>query len=167
MSFTLEEKMGIVLSALSKAERDTSGFAMVDGDWLQKKTDLTPDDINDSVSILVDYGYATWMQYSGTAPFDFGEVEITPIGRLEIEKTINKSQNLKGEPQSVSAPLTPIGSPYGFQDEDWEFVAGRKSQNDRLFVVLGYQFKTDKYDSKKLSKNIENDFKIAVETYNS
>lgn len=166
MAGSLEDNMGIILSSLYEEPRDSRGFAQTDGNALQKMTDLAPDEINDAVSLLVEYDYAKWLQHSGTAPFDFGHVEITPVGRLEIERAKKEDNTEDIKPHSVSKPLTPIGSPYGFQDEDWEFVSYRKAEKNKLYVVLGYQFKSDKYDSEKLMANIKKNFELAVESYN-
>jgi hypothetical protein len=61
----------------------------------------------------------------------------------------------------------PVGSPYGFTDVDWDTVIDRKSRQDVLYVVLGYQFKSDYYDSAQLLKNVRDLFQRAVDYYNA
>src|SRR5688500_3486262 len=47
---------------------------------------LNPQDLNDAVSILVDNGYAEWVQWLGTHPYAFGTVSSTPRGKFEHER---------------------------------------------------------------------------------
>jgi hypothetical protein len=60
----------------------------------------------------------------------------------------------------------PVGSPYRFTDIDWNTVTDRQSHQDVLYVVLGYQFKSDFYDSAQLLKNVEAMFQRALDYYN-
>jgi hypothetical protein len=74
------------------------------------------------------------------------------------------------EPKNVIAPpisasMVPIGSPYGFLDHDWEIVAERRGDADRLNVVLGYQFSSTFYNSNELVRNVEAMFEKAVRDY--
>ncbi len=68
---------------------------------------------------------------------------------------------------SIIRPPVPVGSPFGFIDEDWEAVAGRKSDSKQLFTVLGHQFKSDYFGSDALRNNIESMLRRAVERYNT
>ncbi|MDQ3522820.1 MAG: nucleotide-binding protein [Gemmatimonadota bacterium] len=142
------------------------------GPDVQAATGLTPKQINDAVTILVENGYATWHRFLGTAPFDFGIVHITSRGRHEyevarreadVEQTASIRDTKIG---AISPPRTPVGSPYGFQDEDWEIVTARRSATDKLYVVLGYQFESTHYDSEALKVNVRATFEAAVEEYN-
>ena len=67
----------------------------------------------------------------------------------------------------IHEPMTPVGSPYGFTDEDWENVLEKKSLGNRLSVVFGYQFESALYDVARLRENIEKSFILAVDDYNS
>ena len=104
---TVEENAAIVLEALYKEFPKTEGQFEIDGQRVQGLTGLSPQEINDAVSILIDSGYAEWLQYLGTAPFDFGHVWITPRGKLEYERS---STDMKA---MIYEPMTPVGSPYG------------------------------------------------------
>ena len=64
-------------------------------------------------------------------------------------------------------PPAPIGSPYGFSDEDWEHIAQLKSKTAELRVVLGYQFNSTHYDSNALRLNVGAMFEEAVAAYNA
>lgn len=67
----------------------------------------------------------------------------------------------------VSRPPAPVGSPFGFTDEDWETVAGRKNDGQRLYTVLGHQFESVQFDTKELRFNIEAMLQRAVALYNA
>lgn len=166
-----------ILRALANAPRDVIGQAHVDGKSLAEVSGLTPAEINDAVSLLVRSGYAEWRQWMGTAPFIFGTVEITPIGRYENERAssvfgsppaLDKNETSSVAPnQAITLPPTPIGSPYGFTDHDWEYIAERKDRSDQLIVVLGYQFTSPHYDSASLKANLKEMFDRALSSYHA
>ena len=60
----------------------------------------------------------------------------------------------------------PLGSPYGFNNSDWNYVSKRSSLNHTLVVTIGYQFKSSFYDSKNLIKNIKSMFRKSIKKYN-
>ncbi|HOV98662.1 MAG TPA: hypothetical protein PK595_03705 [Bacteroidota bacterium] len=66
-----------------------------------------------------------------------------------------------------SVPILPIGSPFGFTDIDWEYVQRKKKQPNILFVVMGFQFKSEHYNTKLLKTNVEYCFQKAIDSYNS
>jgi hypothetical protein len=159
-----------LLQALASEPRDS----YTSGADLTKTTSLDPGRINDAMSILVDSGLAEWLQVMGTAPYRFGEATITTRGRYELQRATEAAQISKGAGsiESVAAvaapaihPPSPVGSPYGFKDEDWEIVAERKARQDQLRVVLGYQFSSNHYDSDELRKNVEKAFAAALAEY--
>jgi hypothetical protein len=148
----------------------------LDGPTLAGATGISPNDVNDAVALLRNSGFVEWRQYLGTAPYDFGEAWITPAGRYEAERTssalgdpieMNTQPRHESPAAQISLPPTPIGSPYGFQDADWEFIADQKSRTNQLNVVLGYQFSSKHYDAQPFGKNIESMFLTAVTRYNS
>jgi hypothetical protein len=146
--------------------------AQLHGSDVQAATGLPPEQVNDAVTILVENGYATWHRFLGTAPFNFGVVQITSRGRHEYELARNEAEVkqtlLMGDAKigAIFPPRTPVGSPYGFQDEDWEVVTGRRGATDKLYVVLGYQFESTHYDAETLKTNVRSTFETAVEEYN-
>lgn len=179
MSKPLQEIATDVLMFLSKA-RDiaTDSRGELDGSTLAEITHLSPNDLNDAISLLQSSGYVEWRQYIGTGPYEFGHVWITPVGRYEAERVssiLAEPINLRVEAQAssstpqtgISLPPTPIGSPYGFNDEDWEYIAQQKNRSDQLTVVMGYQFKSEYYDSTLLLKNVRCMLQTAVNKYNS
>ena len=86
MAKTVEENAAIVLEALYNEAPKVSDQFAINGEKVQELTGLTPQEINDSVSILIDAAYVEWLQALGTLPFDFSCVWITPRGKLEYER---------------------------------------------------------------------------------
>lgn len=167
MAETIKENAGVILSALYE-ESKASNSNDIEGTRVQELTHLDPAQINDAVAILRDNGYVEWQQFLGTAPFDFGYVEITPRGKAEYERAVEESRKKSDlSPPTIAQATTPVGSPYGFQDSDWELVSERKSEKGKLTVVVGYQFKSQKYVSDELIENLQMHFEKAVEEYNS
>lgn len=167
-----------VLLLLAKMRSTTNARGEVDGPTLAEITRLSPGDLNDAISLLQRSGFVEWRQYLGTSPFEFGRVWITPVGRYEAERVssiIPEPLDLKAESPlkpsdsqpKIALPPTPIGSPYGFNDEDWEFIAQQKDHANQLTVVMGYQFASAHYDSALLRKNVLTMFNKAVDCYNA
>lgn len=165
MAKSIQENAAIILESLAKFPRDSFGRSEVDGNQLAARTNLIPMEINDAVTLLVSSGYAEWIQTLGTAPYNFHSVSITPLGRYEYERLQDQTKKETVIAEVIRPPV-PIGSPYGFHDEDWEIVSLRKADQNKLFVVLGYQFNSAYFDSDKLRNNIERMFKRAVDEYN-
>lgn len=175
---SLQDTATNLLMLLDKARSTRPEHPEMEGATLHEITGLPPHEINDAIALLERSGYAEWRRYIGTAPYTFGHVWITPIGRYEAERasgvlaeplplSSNQAPAQGASPRQVSLPPTPIGSPYGFQDQDWEVIAVRKAQSDRLTVVMGYQFKSAHYDAVLLQANVQSSFKRAVEEYNA
>ena len=166
MAATIKENAGILLATLYEESKKPGQQEGIDGSRIQELTKLEPDQINDAVAILLDNGYVEWQQYLGTAPFEFGSVEITPRGKAEYERAIEQSKNTHSV-SAINPAATPVGSPYGFQDSDWELVAERKAERSKLFVVAGYQFTSSYYIAEKLTINLRSHFEKAVKNYNA
>ncbi|VVB54937.1 Uncharacterised protein [uncultured archaeon] len=164
MANSIQKNVRTILSVLYNEPTDHLGHATVNGKRLQELTQLTPPEINHAVTVLEDMGYVDWMRFLGTAPFTFGFVEINPRGRYEFER-MKKEETVQATstPQMI-LPRSPVGSPYGFRDEDWEIVSERKREQ-RLYVVFGFKFESTYYDTEKLKLNVENMFKVALEEY--
>lgn len=163
---------------LAKSRSMTNARGAMDGPTLAEVTGLSVNDINDAVSLLHASNYVEWVQFLDTVDYDFAEVWITSRGRYEVERVSSaldapldleiKQARQTTQPLSVIAlPPTPVGSPYGFSDGDWEYIAQQKSQSGRLTVVMGYQFDSKHYDSPLLRENIKVTFQSAVNRYNA
>ena len=170
MPVSIADNAAKLLNVLYDGEQDQQWS----GQELMGASQLPPAEINNAVSILEDYGHIEKMRFLGTAPFTFGYVEITPRGRYEVEHR----RTAATEPQAVidvsgvpsvrlSAPLTPVGSPFGFTDHDWEIVAARRGDANHLNVVLGCQFVSQHYDTSLLASNLRASFDAAVAKYNA
>lgn len=174
MATQIDADATVLLRILEQAPRD----AFVAGPQLLEQTGLDAGRINDAMAILVEAGLAEWVQTFGTAPFDFSDAMITPRGRYEHQRTAALTKTAASQtgaaesptdspaPVAVRAPV-PVGSPYGFTDEDWEIVAERKSRQDQLRVVLGLQFVSSNYDTDRLKRHIKEWFEKAVAEYNA
>ena len=178
MPKTLQELATNVLKLLAKIRSTGDSRREIDGPALAGITGLSPNDLNDAVSLLQRSGYVEWRQYLGTGPYEFGHVWVTPVGRYEAERVssilaepldivADSSQKPSSQLSGISLPPTPIGSPYGFNDEDWEFIAEQKDRASQLTVVMGYQFKSSHYDSELLRNNVRAMFQVAVDRYNA
>lgn len=144
----------------------SEGGIEVSGSKLQELTGLNPSEINGAVALLELAGYVESLRYLETAPFDFGHVILTSRGRYKYERlTETNTLSRTTEAEIVRSP-TPVGSPYGFNAEDWEIVAEVKGKSDQLQVVFGYQFESYHYNTKTLKQNVEKMFQKAVEAYN-
>lgn len=168
MAATVKENASIILECLYNEANNQTREDGVTGEELQKLTKLNSAQINDAVTILVQSDYAEWSQYAGSHPYEFTFVGITARGKLEYERALENARTKPEAPANqITEPVTPVGSPYGFQDTDWKLVIERRSQRDVLRVVFGYQFKSDCYDTDSLIKNIKAQFEEAVNDYNS
>lgn len=167
MENIIEENIWIILSVLYNNPKSITG---INGEKLQELTNLSPSEINDAVSILERDNYVEALKFMGTAPFRFGTVKITSAGKFEYEQVIRiteEMKNIKSKTPRVNHKIVPVGSPYGFQDEDWEKLSSRKSQTDILNVVFGYQFKSSNYNIEQLKRNLQNNFCEAINNYNN
>jgi len=155
-----------ILKTLAEQPRLEGGNAEVSGHNLANITGLTPNEINDAITVLIEAGLVDWLQTLGTGPYDFNVVWITSRGRYELERMVAQPDAETTDEVQVIRPPSPIGSPFGFTDYDWEIVADRKSRTDSLYVVLGFQFKSEYYDSEQLTANVRDMLERAVEEYN-
>lgn len=163
---SIEENAFRILRFLAERPRNDTTPYEVDGTILAEATGLTADEINDAVAFLVDSGLAEWVRVMGTAPYDFGGVRITPRGRYESQRSLQPVPLAVPQVAATVRPPTPVGSPYGFTDQDWEVVAERHAATDVLHVVFGYKFESEHYDPGRLKTNVEQMFRVAVHDYN-
>ena len=165
MAKSIQENAATILSTLATQTPDSSGRIEIPGPTLQELTKLTPAEINGAVTILEESDYVELLRYSGTAPFVFGEVILLPRGKYEYERITEKKVVPQTTEAEIFRPPAPVGSPYGFNDEDWEAVAEVKGKPGQLHVVFGFQFKSTHYDTEKLKQNVKEMFQNAVEAY--
>lgn len=169
-----------VLQLLVRAREVTQDRGELSGAQITEHTGLEPHDVDDAVALLRDSGYVEWVQYLDNGGYAFSSVWVTPAGRregqrlagifsspIELKSALpSSSMNRSSSGPSISLPPTPIGSPFGFADEDWEHIASAKAKPDELRVVMGYQFRSAHYDSETLKQNVQGMFSQAVAAYN-
>ena len=175
MTQSLEQTATHLLLLLARIRANSNVPDEVDGETLQKMTGLSLNDINDAFWLLKNSGYVDSVQYLETRDYDFTKVWITPLGRYEAERVSGvlsdpiklADQELPIQDGNISLPPAPIGSPFGFTDEDWEFIARQKSNQEQLIVVIGYQFRSEHYDADLLQRNVKIMFQDAIDRYNA
>jgi hypothetical protein len=178
MPKSLQQSATDILRLLAMRRRETHDRSGLDGPTISKITSIPPNDVNDAVVLLHNSGYVDWVQYLETVDYDFAEVWITPVGRYEAERVsgifeeplalaTGHNPNRTAERSEITLPPTPIGSPYGFNDTDWEYIAQQKARSDQLVVVMGYQFVSQNYNSDHLQQNIRSMFETAVSQHNT
>ena len=177
MPKTLEQTATDILVLLSKIRSTPDVSDKIDGESLRKITGLSVNDINDAFWLLKNSGYVDSVQYLETRDYNFTEVWITSLGRYEAErvsgimadpiKIDTREAPVAAQEPKISLPPAPVGSPYGFTDEDWEFIARQKSNDSQLVVVMGYQFSSAHYNSDLLQQNVKAMFQDAVSQYNA
>jgi DNA-binding MarR family transcriptional regulator len=163
---------------MSLYENDPDQNLSFEGKDLVKFLGLSPNELNDAIDYLEDRGLIDRNNFLGTAPYKFGYVTLNSRGRYlyhEIisEKTILEEDNSEKSSTHSESTIKVIskqplaaGSPFGFTDFDWEFVQEESSKQNIIKVVFGYQFKSEFYDSKILSQNVELNFQKAIKKYN-
>ena len=183
---SVRENIDKILNFLNDEYEKNSG-KWFSGKELEDALSLNPDELNPAIDILSKSDLIkrhNWM----ALPYRFGQVSISSKGLYESERRKSIKQaiedfsspsdfksrlNIEGVNTLSSlidrlneVPPTPVGSPYGFTDYDWEILSKRKADKNRLFVVLGLKFKSQYYDTNKLIENIKIHFKIALDDYN-
>ena len=160
----IEENAVKILTTL--IERD---IKEAKGGQIKQITGLSPENINDAVVYLEDLGSVEVIKLVGTRPYNFGAVMVNSRGKYlyhEIKKKTDEVEK-EGEKKLLpKRPVNPVGSPYGFTDDDWEFVSLRREDRSTLYVVFGLQYESDYYESDQLINNIEKNFQKVVDMYN-
>jgi hypothetical protein len=175
MTKSLEQTATDILLLLAKVRENPDVADKIDGPTLQKITGLSVNDINDAFWLLKNSGYVDSVQYLETRGYNFTEVWITSLGRYEAERVSGflsepirvTTDSPSTQVQSISIPPAPVGSPYGFTDEDWEFISRQKNNDGQLVVVMGFQFESVHYEPKLLQANVKEMFETAVAKYNA
>lgn len=163
-SMTIQQDMATILRALAQFERDHQ----VHHSELAETTALDPGRTNDAVQMLEDSGYVDVVRTMGNRPFDFNSLRITAAGRYELERAEAEAQSAeqRGDGPHVRPSPWPVGSPFGFVDEDWEYI-DRERKSERLIVVFGHQFESEHFDAGALAGNLEGLFRGALEVANA
>jgi len=175
VSTEIESDAATVLRTLAEynmvPDDPNRGRHSLDGTTLCSLTELTPQRLNDAVEFLHSGGNLELQRYLGTAPFTFGSVSLTPRGRYEHQRMISMTRQEPERVQSNTAPQLmrqpqPVGSPYGFTEEDWEFLEIERRRTDRVKIVLGLQYESEAYNRSQLIENLRTSLQVAVDMYN-
>lgn len=139
------------------------------GKQIEQIIGLSPEDINDAVDYLVVLGSVEVIRGLGTEPYTFGAIMVNSRGKFlyhEMKKRTDEVEKEKEKKLLPERPVNPVGSPYGFTDDDWEYVSLRREDRSTLNVVFGLQYESEYYNTDQLINNIKNYFQKAVEMYN-
>jgi hypothetical protein len=174
----MDQDATAILKVLAEAPRDEH----VDRNEVSHLSGLDPERVNDAVALLVDAGLVEWILTFGTVPYVFNSARITSRGRYEYQRLsagaaeqVGRPTVVVSDPTSSAAirddvrprlPPVPIGSPYGFTDEDWEAASERRSQAGVLYAVLGHQSKSEHFDAEALRFNVKGMLGRCVDAYN-
>lgn len=157
---SINEDLAVTLRVLAEHERDQ----FIESAEIGEKTGLEPGRVSDAIRILEDSGYVEAVRTMGNAPYDFSRAMITSGGRYEFERATKDAEERGSEGEAaVRRRPVPVGSPYGFTEEDWEFI-DLESASENVIVVFGHQFKSTYYDTKKLTSQLQLDFELALTT---
>jgi len=156
-----ENAVKILTSLIEEKVREAQG------EQIRQITGLSPEDINDAVAYLKDLGAVEVVKWLGTAPYNFGAVMVNSRGKYLYHEIKKKTDKMEKEKKLLpERPVNPVGSPYGFTDDDWEFVSLRREDRSTLNVVFGLQYKSKYYNTDQLINNIKEHFQKAIEMYN-
>lgn len=161
---------------------------MFTGEEIQQALDIEPERLNPVIDLLSSTGLIERYNYPGPSPYNFGHIRISSRGIYELERreaykkalsefkpvnfdtriNVSDFQSLMKsflESREIKPP-TPVGSPYGFTEYDWELVSSRKSDSSTLYVVLGSKFISKYYKTIDLRQNIQELVQKGVNKYN-
>lgn len=172
----IEQNATKILTAIIENDIQSGEEKHHGGNDINEMTGIEPKDINDAVEFLDDRTLVETLKALGTAPYRFALIKANSRGRYayyDTKKQIEESESPSEESEShkfsenvsATSPL-PAGSPFGFTDEDWEYVQTHKRKTNILHVVMGMQFKSTKYDTEKMKQNIKLQFENAIKNYN-
>ncbi len=172
----IEQNATTILAAIIENDKQSGEEAYHEGKTINEMTGIKPSDINDAVEFLDDRTLIKTLKALGTKPYRFALIKANSRGRYvyyETKKQIEESDRSSeesvskkmSENVSATSPL-PAGSPFGFTDQDWEYVQTNRRGKNILYVVMGMQFESQKYDTEKLKQNIKVQFEKAIDNYN-
>lgn len=125
------------------------------------------------------FAYATGfisiaLKSSGLANFERYVLHKETVGNNQVEASLDRFPLTPTSSREASSKLEKkmneaykiVGSPYGFQEDDWSAIIAAKKDIHSLNVVLGMQFESQFYDTTVLIENIEKYLNKAVKLYN-
>lgn len=172
----IEQNATTILAAIIENDKQSGEETYHEGKNINEMTGIEPSDINDAVEFLDDRTLIKTLKALGTKPYRFALIKANSRGRYvyyETKKQIEESDRFSeesvskkmSENVSATSPL-PAGSPFGFTDQDWEYVQTNRRGKNILYVVMGMQFESENYDTEELKQNIKVQFEKAIDNYN-
>ncbi|MDP3105522.1 MAG: hypothetical protein Q8M95_13060 [Candidatus Methanoperedens sp.] len=137
------------------------------GDQIKDITGLKPDDINAAIEYLESIGGVDVLRSLGTDPYEFFSVMVNSRGISLYHELKNEMELDEGKKLLPERPFNPVGSPYGFTEDDWDFVKLRRRDRTLLNVVFGLQYESKFYDTEQLEEKISDHFQKTIEVYNA
>jgi hypothetical protein len=179
MPIELEQNQDLILEYLHNLASEKGSAKYVKAEEIQQKLQINPLKINQAVELLQSKGLVEWLQTMGTAPYTFAFVKLTARGEYEFQRKQLARTSLEEAKQDAAKsvqdlldaltlrkPPSPIGSPYGFTDKDWEIVSSWKAKKNVIYVAFGCRFDSKYCNYAELGKNVENMFKEVVNRFN-
>ena len=167
MSNPIEDNANKILIALFENNPDEK--LQFNGNDISEYTNLTPQEINNAIDYLDERELLERLNYLGTSPYNFGHVCLNSSGKYiyhELMADDKTSKNGSTSSEIITQQPLAAGSPFGFTSIDWEYVQKESKWSNSIKVVLGYQFKSDYYDTDRLIDNVKNDFEFALKQLN-
>ena len=176
LEYLIEQNGQKVLEILSKEPMEK----YMGGKTLEVKSQLSIGEINLAIDHLEKNGLIERLNGEGTEPYNFASISLNSKGRFYISEqaqTVNRSLlDMMNDSPSVGNQshelnpffqlVMPAGSPFGFTDQDWEYVSKKKRQHNVLYVVLGLQYDSAHYNMENVKNNIRSEFERAIDRYN-
>ena len=167
---TIDNNIKYILEIINEQPTDENGQVILNGQQIKDLTGLTPSEINDAIAILVENGFVETFNALGTHPYTFYSIKLTPKGKFAYQlrnKEKNQPENSKkvDTKETFYRPIDPVGSPYGFTEDDWEEVYIKQHNNSIIYVVFGFQFESNFYNTETLKINIKTMFEESVQEY--
>jgi len=172
----IEQNATTILAAIIENDNQSGKEQYYEGNIIKEMTGIEPSDINDAVEFLDDRTLIETLKAQDTAPYRFALINANSRGRYayyetkkQIEESDISSEESVSEKMSENVRATsplPAGSPFGFTDQDWEYVQTKKRGKNTLYVVMGMQFESENYDTEELKQNIMMQFENAIDNYN-
>lgn len=188
MATEIEKDQDLILKYLHDLAIKKGSVDFVQAQDIQKDLGISPLRINQAVELLKGRGLVEWLTFLNTAPYVFGFLKITSRGEYEFQRrqSVMEVASFTGKDEAkirtmtpqqllqeivntltMQKPAIPVGSPYGFSEQDWETVSLWKARKNVLYVVFGCKFDSGYCEYKELSKNIRDMFEQAVSRYNT
>jgi len=167
----------------------------IGGKGLEEETGFDTRDVNDAVEYLEDLDAVDVLRGMGTSPYKFVSIAVKSRGRYlyheifsEAKGTIINENEIKPSKVSTKSngfnfeetkqsdlnnkslpkrPYNPVGSPYGFTNDNWEEVTRRQRDKNQLYVVFGLQYESEYYETADIIENIKRYFETSIENFKS